>query len=142
MRSAHERALMEGRIQPDLQELKKVLKNLRHPDVVGRSSLTALRGVTREVERLRIADTPTNRAFTLIKLIEDTIVDAIRDRGRTTPEGFEWAVLHLQYVEGANITAIAEDLKISARSVLRLRDAGVVRLSQSLLDIEARQPET
>jgi len=124
--------------EPDLQQLKHVLKNLRHPDVVGRSSLTGLRCVTKEVKRLRIADTKTNRAFTLVKLIEDTILDAIRDRDRTTPEGIEWAVLHLQYVEGKNIGAIAKELQISTRSVSRLRDAGADRLGKALLDREAR----
>ena len=69
---------MPDRLQPDLRELKKVLKNLRHPDILGHSTLIGLRCVTREVERIQIADSQMNRAFTLIKLIEDTIVDAIR----------------------------------------------------------------
>ena len=132
---------MEGRIQPDLQELKKVLKNLRHPDVVGRSSLTNLLCVTRDVKRLRIADTQTNRAFVLITLIQDLIVDAIKDRDRATPEGTEWAVLHLQYVEDKGINAIAKELKISTRSVSRLRDAGADRLGQALLEREAMQAD-
>ena len=123
----------------DLEELKFVLKNLRRPAKIGRSSLAAVPSVSREIKRLHLIDSPANRGFVLIRLIEDTIIDRLQGlEGRATDQAVAWACLHLLYVEHKTIKQISKELGISERSVSRVRDEGVVLLGIVLLEDMAK----
>lgn len=117
---------------PDLRAIAEALNRIDQYASLGRVSLAGGRGVTAELARVQLDDTPFRRGRILSRLIRDEVRRQFERRGADTAgrDTAEWTILYLRVQDGLSLQQIADRLHMLLRSVARY----YARAKELLLD--------
>jgi len=114
--------------------VKKLLRLLNEPELLGVSTLAGLPEVDRLVTQLNLRETTANRGLVLGMILQDLISESAASSTEVTP----WTVLARTHLDRQPDKAMSREFAVSERTVRRLREEGYRALASSLLRVVLR----
>lgn len=120
------------------REITHCLRDIHSPTILGKSSLSDIQLVKRELLGKKLEDTPYNRGLVLIEVLNRAI-ENLKPRGDKTYSELEWryySSLQLRYIDGLGRTETAKELGLSLPHYDRIHRGSIDVLIQVLRDFE------